>query len=534
MFKALLKKQLLETMAFFFLNNKDGKKRSKFAVFGFGALMIYVLGTGVVMFWLLSAALCENFVALGLDWVYFAFLSILATAIGVIGSVFATKTKLYEAKDNELLLSMPVPPWMILFARMLGLYGLTLFIQSIVLIPAMVQYFITVTFSFAPFLFCLLLLALLPLGTLAICCLLGFLIALITAKLPAKNLFTIIGFLVFFVVYFLAYSKLNEYLVYVLENGEAIGEGIKGFFYPFWQVGLAMTGDPLAFLIVALMMFGGFALVYWILSVSYLRIVTMRRGERQAKYKEREQKSSSADSAFLKKEVLRFLKSPAYLINCSLGTICMAIVGVLSVVNDDLFGFNKELVSSVPALSESFGLIVVLLVCLLVSMNVISAPSVSLEGENIWIAQSLPVSGWLILKAKLKLHFYATAIFLPVLTLIIALVMGLDVFWAIAIVLTGALFVLLTAALGLILNLKFPNLHWTNETAAVKQGMSVLFSMFANWGILILFVGGYFLFGKMMLAELYLCFCVALLIAGTILCVWWLKYKGSKIFERLR
>lgn len=51
-----------------------------------------------------------------------------------------TYPTLYAARDNEFLLSLPIPPGTILLARMTGLYLLTLFFQVLVLLPAGIVY----------------------------------------------------------------------------------------------------------------------------------------------------------------------------------------------------------------------------------------------------------------------------------------------------------------------------------------------------------------------------------------------------------
>lgn len=45
---------------------------------------------------------------------------------------------------------------------------------------------------------------------------------------------------------------------------------------------------------------------------------------------------------------------------------------------------------------------------MLAAMNDITAPSISLEGKNIWLVQAFPVTGWQALRAKLHLHLLLT------------------------------------------------------------------------------------------------------------------------------
>ena len=56
----------------------------------------------------------------GLDWLYFA-TGLYGSGLSVFGSVFATQSQIYDAKDNGLLLSMPIPPRTILLSRVLPL-----------------------------------------------------------------------------------------------------------------------------------------------------------------------------------------------------------------------------------------------------------------------------------------------------------------------------------------------------------------------------------------------------------------------------
>lgn len=135
MLKILLKKQMLELFHLFFRFGDGKKKRSKGAVFGYAFLMLYLVAVFFFQFYLMMNTLCAPLVSIGLDWLYFTLAGILALALSVIGSIFMTQSILYEAKDNEQLLSLPIPPRVILLARMLGLYLQNLLFCSLVLLP---------------------------------------------------------------------------------------------------------------------------------------------------------------------------------------------------------------------------------------------------------------------------------------------------------------------------------------------------------------------------------------------------------------
>ena len=65
------------------------------------------------------------------------------------------------------------------------------------------------------------------------------------------------------------------------------------------------------------------------------------------------------------------------------------------------------------------------------------------------------------------------------------------------IILIGLLTILLSACIGLIINLKYPKMNATNDTEVVKQSMSSMISVFIGIGIfigsilLVAFLGNY-------------------------------------------
>lgn len=525
MLKPLLKKQFLETLSFF-LVGKNGKRRSAVAIVGFALLMLYAFGAVAALFGMIADTLCAPLVDSGLTWVYFALTGSIAAAFACVGSVFAAKSKLYEAKDNDLLLSMPIKPWAVLFSRMTGLYALAFAFCALAFVPAAVVYFLVAGVTVLSLLFITLTAFILPLGSLAVSALLGWLLALVTAKIRAKNLTTLLVTFAFLGVYFFLTSKMNEYLAYVVAHGEAVGAKMKTALFPFWQMGLGATGEPLGFLAFAGIFFALFAITYFLLDRTFLRLVTTKRGGSKAKYREKTYKSASAFSALLRRESLRFFKNPMIFLNCSLGSVFYLMLAVLAF-------FNVEMLQELAAapIGDMLALVLALVVCAVASMNIVTASSVSLEGETLWNLRSLPVSSWQIFLAKLALHTITTAIPALVFTLVLCIFLKISLWLSLLVLLAAVLFTALCATSGLWLNLKFPNLHWTSETVAVKQSMSAMLAMFLNMGVVALFIGGYFLFGRYLSAAAYLGICAAALAAANAAIAAWLKTRGAKIFE---
>ena len=105
--------------------------------------------------------------------------------------------------------------------------------------------------------------------------------------------------------------------------------------------------------------------------------------------------------------------------------------------------------------------------------------------------------------------------------------------FVILITITVVIFAVFMALLGLMLNLKAPNLPWTNEVVPIKQSMSVMLTMFGGMGLVLGLGVGYYVLMDSVDASIYLIGVDVVLTAACVVFLRWLKYKGSKIFASL-
>ena len=109
MIKALLKKQLREVISLMFRNKKNEQKMSKTKMASYIIVYTVLFAIVAVVFFSMANIFCKPFLQVGLDWLYFVIMGMVAITFGVIGSVFNTYASLYQAKDNDLLMSLPIP-----------------------------------------------------------------------------------------------------------------------------------------------------------------------------------------------------------------------------------------------------------------------------------------------------------------------------------------------------------------------------------------------------------------------------------------
>ena len=143
MLKVLLKKQLSEVFKSYFYDAKKNRMRSKAAIAGW-FIFFFVIMVGMMggIFTFLSLSLCESLVQAGVGWLYFLIMGGVSVFLGAFGSVFNTYSGLYLAKDNDLLLSMPIPVRTIMAARLANVYLMGAMYSAVVLLPALIVYWI--------------------------------------------------------------------------------------------------------------------------------------------------------------------------------------------------------------------------------------------------------------------------------------------------------------------------------------------------------------------------------------------------------
>ena len=535
MLKALLKKQFLELNAFYFQNRKTGKNRSRAGTAGFIVLYILLFVYLAFMFFTVARSLAASLVPAGYGWLFYALMGLIALAFGVFGSVFNTYAGLYHAKDNELLLSMPIPPRSILLVRMVGVYAMGMLYSCIVMVPSIIAGQLAAP-GLWPLLCQILLTLLLGLVVLTLTCFLGWIVALIAARLKNRSFVTVILTLGFLVIYYIVFFRVNNFLGEIIQRADALDRVMRTL-YPIFAFGRGAEGDAVSLLAFAAIALALAVLCVWIMARSFLRIVTMNRGEggKKTDYRAAQpQRVSGTQSALLRREFRRFTASPTYMLNCGLGLVMMLAAAAAALIKmDAVRGALERVAAAAPGAYAAMPVFGCAAVILLAALNPISAPSVSLEGKTIWLLQSLPVRASDVLNAKLRMHLYLCAG--PTLICAVALAIVLRVPYAVGMymVVIALLTTVLFAALGLALNLKRPSLNWTNETVPVKQSLPVVIVIFGGWAFAGVVVGAYFLLRRFCSVDAYLIGCIVVTALLARLLNRWLMRRGAEIFASL-
>lgn len=507
------------------------KKKNPAMVILLCVLYVYLLVVICGMMGFVFFSLAEPYHQLGLDWLYFAMAGLMALGMSIFGSVFTTQNQLYDARDNELLLSMPIPSGIILFSRMVPLLALNLLFGGMVFIPAIVVYAMVVTPSAGLILIQLLSLIGICFLAQAIACIFGWLLHQLLSRMN-KSAASMLYMVVFLVAYCSVYSQAQQIIATMAVSGEAIASALSTWVWPITALGSGCTGNVLsllAFLAICAAVFGA---VYAFLSATFLQTATAGKAVRKKRALQLSGlQSRSPFRALVGKELRLFLGTPVYLTNMGLGIIMTAAVAVLAIVFKSTL---DELFAEVPFISLFMPLLLCSMLSFMISTCCISTPSVSLEGKNLWILKSLPLSPGEILRAKLGFHCILTVPVFCVTGLILALVCGCTAPDILLVMLVPCLLDITNGLVGLLCGLKWARFDWINAAYPCKQSVAVLVSMFGTMGIPLVFglLYGFLLF-DILSPTLFLLLCAVVLTAADLALYRVLMTWGTKKWDTL-
>ena len=477
MFKALLKKQLLEMTAFLYQSTKVGKKRSKVGiVFAVIALAIVLIVVGIAIAGV-GKSVCKPLHDLGKDWLYFSFFAIMACATSIISSMMAIYSKLYEAKDNELVLSMPIPIRTIIITRLIELYLFCLIFTSVVYLPGNIVYWSEYGTNLPSIISFVVLFVTLPGIALGVCGILAFIISKFAGRTRHFSTVVIIISVAFLGVCFMLYSQIEGAFKSITENADYAAELVEDYLFPFYHAGYMAVGNFLSAVIysaIALIFLGAIVLL---LSSNFLKAITTKKAGVKKKYVQKKLHQRNPVIAIFWKEFVRFLKCPVYFLNCGMGGVFLWIGFVALLVKGPelytLLSVGEEGIEILP-------IIIFALIAAACSLNVTCAPSISMEGKYVWVLQALPMDEWVIFGGKMLLNVLWSMIPATLCLVTAGIVTHMSFFTGVGLFVIALLFSGFTAMYGLTMNLLFPNLQWTSETAPAKNGLSVIFTLLTN------------------------------------------------------
>lgn len=397
----------------------------------------------------------------------------IALAIGAQGA----GTFVFGGRDNDLLLSLPIPRTMLAAAKLSALLAEDALVMLSVVLPAAGAYALVAPtpWFYWP--------AMAAYGLLLGCvsttasALIGMLLTWVAARGRGAwvNNVAALAVLAAFVVGWTALQ--NGLRDRITSDPAALRSDLAAWLPLFsWGRDAALHGSLGSLGLLALSAVVPLAVLSWLVGRSFVGLVSalnVRRGRaRAADLAALRVRSPLA--ALVRRESKRYFGTTIYFINTGLGLAFVLLGGLFLLVTGALPPGTAE---ASAALHLSPAVFAAVAATGTISLSQTTAPSISLEGHRLWILKSAPVRTATILDAKLAFNLVLTAPVLAVFALGFAVAARPSPLEGVLVFLAPLAANAAIAALGLVDNLRWPNLDAANDTAAVKQGASVGLTM---------------------------------------------------------
>lgn len=285
------------------------------------------------------------------------------------------------------------------------------------------------------------------------------------------------------------------YFVQLMLDNEGVLTMLTSAFPPVLWAVHGLQGSWGEWLLYAGCCLGAVAITLALLGGGYLNIC-LRQGEhstrkRRAKVTESAYRQRTPMVALFHREWAAVVKSPTIAFNSLYSIFMFPLILVMMFVGSSTSGEGIDLLSELRELTGFLHPLDGALICAAAVgftsfMNPAVSTAVTREGKRLDISRMLPVSPRAQMTAKLMVGMLIDLLGVVVGTVIL-LVLLPNMWVSIAM---GAVLALLlcfaSSAMSLTLDAVRPNLHWTNETQAIKQGANVAFGMLIGLALFVL------------------------------------------------
>lgn len=479
MIKYLVKNRLRSALGAIIGKGKGGsvKKASTAKIVGVILLYAYIIGFFLFISGMASLTFGAVLIPSGASWMYFAIFMIASFSFVFFVSIFETKSELFECKDNELLLSMPIKPKDIVISRISVVLIYNYIEELIIMLPCILFYAIFSKGDIVGILGGLSVTLFIPLLATAIASAVGYAAALISKKIKKNSFVTLAIAVVFIFIYMYGYSAITEKANELLAMSHTVTPSDSPLIY---FIGSAAEFKPVSIIALAFFSIGSALLAYTLISKSYIKIVTDRKGEKRSVYKEEKLKSKGALYALTYKELKRFFTSATYMINTGLGLIFEIFLAVFALIK------SNSLIETIRSLSSELNVsspediicpIMIVALVFLSGFTTISSCALSLEGKNLWVIKTMPVNARYIMLAKALPHIIVSVPPTIISSILLMIASGAPLKYWPFFILTPIAATVFSAFLGLVINVAFPKFEYDNEAQPIKQSLAVFLVM---------------------------------------------------------
>ncbi len=489
---SLIRACMSSDMAIFKIKTKKKSKTSALVPAFIAAYLMFMVWSGANSF-------LEKLAPMNLGYLILAIATMGISLITLLEGVYKAGPLLFNCKDDQLLLSLPIKRRTVLFVRFFKLYVFELLYNSMFLLPVMVAYIRWGNVGPTYYLTCFVMLLMLPIIPIVISCIIGAITSGISCKFKYKNVVEIVISMIALVGVFYFSFKVEDVFNYLLANAESINDFIIKRYYPAGVFSKLVIDfnvkDLLIFISVNIAVMAATILV---LGKFYFSINSKLKSVNTSKVHSKVEplnfKARSQTNSLIRKEINTFFKTPVFIINAGFSLVLFLVLAVLIAIRFDsvatmLIDEETGLGLAKDLIYNNLSIVIFALISFGTFMTSITSSIISLEGRNISILKSLPINPKTILMAKVKAALLITTPAILAGDLILFIRFRTNIFEALLLVVLSILMPLISHFLGIIINLKYPKLEWESPAEAVKQSTSSFIAVMLGMVILMVTVG---------------------------------------------
>lgn len=452
-------------------------------------------------------------------------------------SIYRVKSILFDSSDNDILFSMPVKPQTILASRMLTLLSINYVLTLLIYTPSLVMYGMATQVTLSFVIGGIISIIFLPFVPTILSSILGYIIAFISSKVNSKKIIETVITFAMFIILFVAISQIQSLGTVFINNIDTLDMLLnKVLILPglvFNSMYNSSVISTLIYIILNIFLFGAFCII---LSKGYKDIIN-RLKEIKTKKKKGEvkfEKTNNITITLLKKEYRKYISVPVYMVNTFFGMLLLFLFSIATIFIDKS-SIIKELFNGQEIMVDNFSIFpfLIIVIAFTMLMSNTAGSSISLEGKNLWILKTLPVNIKKVLKSKVLFNII---VILPI-SIISLLIIFFTYNLTVVELLIGLFFEILLSIFvgefGVLVNLKYPKINYTNETQVVKQSLSSFICIMLPMLIIMIMPIIYIILSSVIGMNVFMILICAIILIFNILFYILINTWGVKKFNKL-
>ena len=535
---SLIRACMSSDMSLFKIKTSKNKKSSLL-------LPLFIAMYLMFMIWGSANSIFEKIAPLNLQYVIISLFIFSISFMTFMEGIYKSGPLIFNCKDDQLLLSLPIERRTVLFIRILKFYVFELLFNSMFLLPIMIAYIRWgSSIDFTYYLTCFIMLIFLPIIPIILSCIVGVFLSGLSSRFKYKNTIQIIISIIFLVFIFYFSFNMDGVFNYIVSHATSMNDLITRIYYPAGVFAKLVTDfnilDLLKFIIINIIIF---IVAIFILSKFYFKINSRLKSVTTSNNKKKNInnvviKSHSQTRSLIRKELDTFFKIPVFIINAGFALVLFIILVIIILIKFDIIipiliseetglGLTKDLIFN------NLSILILILISLTSFMTSITNSVISLEGKNINILKSLPIKVEKILMSKVLAALVITTPVLLIGNILLIIKFKISIIESLLLIILSILIPLVSHFIGIIINLKYPKFDWDSSSEVVKQSTSSFISVMIGMILLVMSVFIIMsLIDKISAILILIMGVVFYLILDTLLYIYLMK-KGIKLFNNL-